>query len=464
VSLYRAVRSNGVEGWLRPGTPFNYRLPTKKGWIAYDNTLTWLASLTYAEARPGVPRFIAPSCSTVLLNYDEIIWVESDGSVQMLDGRIRVLARQPASLLVQAQPDTVSPGGTSKVTALAVGGDGKEASLAANTSVTFTVSDASLGLLRVGTGTPASAVTVSYGTARSSGVTFVADTTAPCEEELVTVRATAGSYSGETLLTVLGDALPDTLIVSATPDSLAEDQTSQISVTALNKLGCEISEEVWDETLMTISAGPPSNGQLEYAGIQGLFFPGVPYEDVKNGMVTFVTGPVAPSSKQIVTIEVASGELSGNSKITIRCKTGVPYLDDPGIRAALASLWLDSYGSDSNPKPQSERREMAGWIIQTSSGYQFQPIEPDSSSECRFEYMEPVPPGAIARMHTHPFTHGEIITTPLCSGKYLSMASEDDWRHKKVGIDEFYVDRTTIGRYNRTFYPSGQLWIDRCGY
>jgi hypothetical protein len=89
------------------------------------------------------------------------------------------------------------------------------------------------------------------------------------------------------------------------------------------------------------------------------------------------------------------------------CQTGDPALDSPGVQKGLKDLWTRS-----NPDaPQSQRLEQGGWIVQESDGsYRMAPFSSSVQGPCSINGNMNAPPGAVAWVHTHPFTRGEVQT------------------------------------------------------
>lgn len=87
----------------------------------------------------------------------------------------------------------------------------------------------------------------------------------------------------------------------------------------------------------------------------------------------------------------------------------LPELANPVMDQAMKQLWKDSKYSP-NPKDIS-RREVGGWIIKdANNNYSFQPFQygpSASNSQCWTDTPLPIPAGAVATIHTHPFSVGD---------------------------------------------------------
>lgn len=94
------------------------------------------------------------------------------------------------------------------------------------------------------------------------------------------------------------------------------------------------------------------------------------------------------------------------------CKTSDPVVNSEAVQTAFEELWKNSnYEVNGVVQPQSERRERGGFIISTATGYTFQPFPSEWASDaCTIDvppgYLPPA--GAIAWVHTHPYSRGEV--------------------------------------------------------
>ncbi len=95
------------------------------------------------------------------------------------------------------------------------------------------------------------------------------------------------------------------------------------------------------------------------------------------------------------------------------CKTGEPELDSPNVQSGLASIWNDSnYGSNSNPNPESQRKEHVAFIVPNSfGGYSFQRLPNSrykSQTACKAIFTSPSLPAGAILVHTHPYSNGDL--------------------------------------------------------
>ena len=89
------------------------------------------------------------------------------------------------------------------------------------------------------------------------------------------------------------------------------------------------------------------------------------------------------------------------------CATGDPVIDSEQVQDALQSLWTQS-----DPGANlAQRREQAGWIVRSSSGYSVVRFQNVQRSFCGAEGFEPFPQGVeiVGFVHTHPYDVGETI-------------------------------------------------------
>jgi hypothetical protein len=105
------------------------------------------------------------------------------------------------------------------------------------------------------------------------------------------------------------------------------------------------------------------------------------------------------------------------------CKTGDPVLDDPVVRQGLKDLWSRSNADSA----QAKRVEQSGWIVQRTDGsFAMVALAIRSQSPCGVNGNFAPPPGAVAWVHTHPFTTGEVQT--ICGALKEPDPSTGGWR------------------------------------
>ncbi|HEU0055562.1 MAG TPA: hypothetical protein VFQ39_20380 [Longimicrobium sp.] len=101
---------------------------------------------------------------------------------------------------------------------------------------------------------------------------------------------------------------------------------------------------------------------------------------------------------------------SGGADEDDPCNTGLLMLDAPGTQEGFASIWSKSgFGL-----PMAQRRERGGWLIRDPDGsFRLQEF-PDSwqTHPCQINVpaSATVPAGAVALVHTHPYSRGEQLT------------------------------------------------------
>lgn len=164
------------------------------------------------------------------------------------------------------------------------------------------------------------------------------------------------------------------------------------------------------------------------------------------------------------------------------CVTNDPVLNDPVTEAAFAQLWANSNVS----APQPERREQAAWIVQTQFGLQVIPWTDADFGPCTISPHVgtfSIPTNAIAWVHTHPFTEGELQTScePIgydaygqpIHGTYSKFPNESDIElaaaiNESLGrnIDAYTIDQGNIVRFMATSSTTVSAYspYGRCGY
>lgn len=166
----------------------------------------------------------------------------------------------------------------------------------------------------------------------------------------------------------------------------------------------------------------------------------------------------------------------------IPCDTPDPVVNSTAVQAGCDRLW-----SGSNPDaPMADRRERGGWVVQRDGGYVLEPYPDDwTQGACGIDPPpNTVPPaGAVAWVHTHPYSRGESLTictptrfelggrTYLVYETYQNLPSGEDaltaegWNLRgyildKDAITGFLPDLTTT----RTDDFEITSQIARCGY
>jgi hypothetical protein len=91
------------------------------------------------------------------------------------------------------------------------------------------------------------------------------------------------------------------------------------------------------------------------------------------------------------------------------CNTGDAFLDSPGVQESFDTAWKPSNVAGN----LADRKEVFGWIVQTSAGYRIDVL--GAGNFCGFDGEANAPaegPGAIVGFfHTHPYSVGETILT-----------------------------------------------------
>ncbi|HEY0018041.1 MAG TPA: hypothetical protein VGC13_17125 [Longimicrobium sp.] len=164
------------------------------------------------------------------------------------------------------------------------------------------------------------------------------------------------------------------------------------------------------------------------------------------------------------------------------CVTNDPVINDPVVETAFAELWANS-----NPSaPQHQRVEQAAWIVQTASGLNVVTWTNADFGPCTISPhigTFSIPTDAIAWIHTHPFTEGEVQTScePIgfdangqpIHGTYDKFPNEDDIElaglmNQSLGrnIDAYTIDQGNIVRFlaTGTTTVSSYAPYGRCGY
>jgi hypothetical protein len=89
-----------------------------------------------------------------------------------------------------------------------------------------------------------------------------------------------------------------------------------------------------------------------------------------------------------------------------------------------------------------------------------------TSNACSFAGDVTVPAGAVAYVHTHPFTLNEYVAVPGCAlGYYDGLASTTDRQQASaIGLPGYIIDADQIRRFTGTSAPANEPVKARCGY
>jgi hypothetical protein len=128
---------------------------------------------------------------------------------------------------------------------------------------------------------------------------------------------------------------------------------------------------------------PPEGPDEEYIGVQGCT-PAVPPGGGGGG-----TQPPPSASPDTA------------------CKTESPVLNDPAVQAGFKDLWNQS----GYELEQQDRREAGAWIIRDANGsHRLSYLADAVRTPCSINGNWNAPDGAVAFVHTHPFTSREVMT------------------------------------------------------
>ena len=154
------------------------------------------------------------------------------------------------------------------------------------------------------------------------------------------------------------------------------------------------------------------------------------------------------------------------------CRTGDPIVDSPDVSAGLRDLWARS-----NPDANlGDRKETAGWIVQTSTGYDVVPITTTSASFGCAEFIIQPPAGAtvVGFVHTHPYQVDETILDCDLRGitGYTGEASDADRDASELmgnyfgrpgGLPGYIIDKDGYFRFESSSQTATPR-LKRCGY
>lgn len=135
------------------------------------------------------------------------------------------------------------------------------------------------------------------------------------------------------------------------------------------------------------------------------------------------------------------------------CLTGDAALDSPEVKQGLRDLWARS---NPNASQQAQRLEQAAWIVQRPDGsFYMAPFTIFAQDACSVNGNFYAPPGAVAWVHTHPFTAGEVMTA--CGPLRLSDPSAPEGFRIMVGPDGQPIYQTYD---NKPSYPDRDVMFN----
>lgn len=154
------------------------------------------------------------------------------------------------------------------------------------------------------------------------------------------------------------------------------------------------------------------------------------------------------------------------------CNTGDQVVDDPSVTQGLQDLWAQS-----NPDANlAQRRETAGWIVQTAAGYSIVPIATASASFgcAEFDVQPPAKGTVVGFVHTHPYQVDEtIIDCEMTSVQdYTGTPSDQDratslalgsYFGQPAGLPGYIIDKDGYYRFEGSRYTATPR-LPRCGY
>lgn len=178
------------------------------------------------------------------------------------------------------------------------------------------------------------------------------------------------------------------------------------------------------------------------------------------------TMAIAQSGTMTVQARVQGTVRSATTRVTIvPCPTRNAILDDSTVRAGLNALWASS---NPNAPSDSNRIEHGAWIIRgADDGYSVQPFPSNWPADgCGIDPPPGTmpPAGAVAWVHTHGWTQGELQTAcppvELNFGgrkfkryvNYNGNPSSGDMNAASVwsGIASFMIDKNQIRQFDAT--------------
>jgi hypothetical protein len=154
------------------------------------------------------------------------------------------------------------------------------------------------------------------------------------------------------------------------------------------------------------------------------------------------------------------------------CNTGDAVVDDPKVSDGMKDLWARS-----NPDANlAQRRETAGWIVQTASGFSIAPITTTSSSFgcAAFTANFPTSGTVVGFVHTHPYQVDEtIVDCDLTTVQSYTGAPSDADRRASAALGSllgrsdplpgYIIDKDGYYRFVGTSNTATPR-LPRCGY
>ena len=143
------------------------------------------------------------------------------------------------------------------------------------------------------------------------------------------------------------------------------------------------------------------------------------------------------------------------------------------LEAAERQELLSTLAEDSNwdSSWQGAREERVGVIRPLGDGYNAYPLPEaayarESTPVNAYTYSGMIPNDAVAHIHTHPFTAGELIEWRGYNEPYDGDVSEHDFDTlESEGIETgIVIDRSEIVFYGADSPPQGDARYERCGY
>jgi hypothetical protein len=157
------------------------------------------------------------------------------------------------------------------------------------------------------------------------------------------------------------------------------------------------------------------------------------------------------------------------------CKTTDPVINAEPVQSAFEDLWKSSnYEVNGVVQPESQRLEQGAFIIQSGTGYSIQPFPSSwTYSPCEIVFPQDYTPpaGAVAYIHTHPYTLnekqvacGEVLPG---SGLYLNYngksSNGDNETSGLWGIPGYLLDAQHIARFTAD-QTAADVSFERCAY
>ena len=271
------------------------------------------------------PNSIVPYCSCATsptLTYS----IEGDEGFSLGS---RTEAAEADRLLVTAEPDTLGSGGLADLTVLLGDEHGFEidpiivAGFDDATPITLTAPAAGDRGLVVGTDSAATAVTVTYGEARSGDVGYAAGVDSLRYDTPVEVVASGGGLSGSGRLVLLGTdgPGPDSLAVSLAADSLNCGDSTAVR---LRTLLADVEKPLDDTTIVLVSALDSLHTRIAWGDTSAVALR-IPYGEIAQD-----------STVWLQTVDCA--DLSGPIPVGVRVSVDVPWLPEPLAGEATGTL------------------------------------------------------------------------------------------------------------------------------